>query len=164
MTLLRRTFGAVALAAPLLLTVTTPAVAHPLTHVDAAVVQGSGVISPSLGLLYETHSIYFNGTATVLGTDGELTTWDCSFAGSSLASLAHGMGSVSGWCGPLLFELCVFVRVAAVVLVDCLALGEHAGTAPGVCAFLPHDTLPTTSYDLLCGFGVAFDDSPLSLR
>ena len=159
MTLLRRTFGAVALAAPLLLAVTTPAVAHPLPHVDTAVISGSGVASPGLGLIPAHQWITFSGVATIAGIDGVLTRWDCLFYGESPASsLAQGMGTVSGSCGPLLFELCIFVRVAAVVLVDCLELtiyDDHIGTAPGTCVFRPHDFLPTTLYDLICEFAVA---------
>lgn len=153
MNLLRRTFGAVALAAPLLLTVTTPAVAHPLPHVDVLVVEGSGTISPGVGLIPGPQSISFDGTATVVGTDGVLVTYDCSFSGTDPAgSTAAGSGTVSGSCGPISLSLCIFVRVGSVVIVICaeVQVGVHVGTAVAECVFRPHDTLPTTSYDLIC--------------
>ena len=149
---LARTFyGAVALASPMLLAVTTPAVAHPLPHIDVAVIQGSGTISPGLGATPSPQSISFDGTATVVGTDGVLTSWDCSFSGSDPAgSVAAGAGTVSGSCGPVAFEICVFVREGAHVDVSCASTSSHTGGAQAKCAFRPHDTLPTTAYDLVC--------------
>ena len=151
MSLTRRLFGAAALTAPLLLTVTTPAVAHPLPHVDQAVITGSGSISPGLGAVPEEQSISFDGSALTVGTDGVLVTFPCSFAGTDLAgSAATGLGTVSGACGPLFFELCVFVRVTVAVAVVCATTTDHTGPGEAECIFRPHDTLPTTSYDLVC--------------
>ena len=150
--LARTLYGAVALSSPMLLAVTTPAVAHPLPHVDLAVIQGSGTISPGLGALPEAQSISFDGVATVVGTDGIPTgTYTCSFAGTDPAgSAAAGAGTVSGSCGPIVLELCVFVREAAHVDVECTSTVSHIGGAQAKCVFRPHDTLPTTSYDLVC--------------
>ena len=158
MNLLRRTFGAVALAAPVLLTVTTPAVAHPLPHVDALVIQGSGTISPGIGVEPDEQSISFTGTATVVGTDGVLTTETCSFSGTDpAATIPLGSGTVSGSCGPISLSLCVFIRIGVIVQVVCaeVQVGVHVGTATATCVFRPHDSLPTTSFDLVCVAEVA---------
>jgi hypothetical protein len=153
--LTRTVFGGMALAAPLLLTVTTPAVAHPLPHVDVVVIQGSGTISPGLGLLPEHQSISFTGTATGVGTDsvsdGIPFTYGCSFSGEDPAgSVAAGAGTVAGSCGPLAFELCVFGRAGGKVSVVCASTTDHKGGAEAECVFTPHGVLPTTSYDLIC--------------
>ena len=155
MTRLRRARDAVLSAAALPLAVATPAAAHPLPHVDEVVVQGSGTITPGLGPLPEPQSIAFDGTATVIGTDGVLTTWSCSFSGESPgSSTTHGLGSVSGACGPIGL-LCAYVRIGAIVAVECVGTATHVGAAAGSCLFVPHTLLPTTSYSLVCGFRIA---------
>lgn len=149
--LARTIYGAVALASPMLLAVTTPAAAHPLPHVDVATIEGSGTISPGLGATPSAQSISFDGTATVVGSDGVLTEYDCAFSGEDPAgSAAAGAGTVAGSCGPIVLELCVFVREAAHVDVECVSTESHKGGAQAKCVFRPHDTLPTTAYDLIC--------------
>lgn len=145
--LVRSLYAGAAIAMPLVFTAATPAVAAP--NADVALIQGSGTISPGLGAVPEAQSVSFTGTATVVGTDGVLATYGCSFSGTDLAgSVAEGVGTVSGACGPLAFSTCVFVRVAGVVGVVCVAGG--VGVAQAACVFTPHQTLPTTSYDLIC--------------
>lgn len=153
---LRRTFSTVTLAAPLLLTVTMPAVAHPYPHVDALVIQGSGTISPGLGATPTPQSISFDGTAFVAGTDGGLATYDCSFSGTEpQGALAAGAGAVSGACGLIRLSFCAFIHVGATALLACPELVTHLGVGVVECVFRPHDTLPTTAYDLVCHGDVA---------
>lgn len=150
--LVRSLYAGAALSMPLIFTVTTPAVA---ANVDTAVIQGSGTISPGLGLTPSPQSISFTGTATVVGTDGVLATYSCAFNGTDPAgSTAAGSGNVSGACGPLAFASCTFVRVGAHVDVVCTG-GAGTGGAYAKCVFRAHSVLPTTSYDLTCKAEVA---------
>lgn len=110
---------------------------------DGYVAQGSGTYSPGLGLVPEPQSMAFSASATVVGMDGILATYPCSFSGTDLAgSIAEGIGALSGRCGPMTFSTCVFVRVAAAFEMACADIGVASGV------FTPHNTLPTTSYDL----------------
>ena len=157
--LVRSLFLGAAVAMPLTLIAASPAAAHP-AHADVAVIQGSGTISPGLSAtaLPAQQSISFTGTATVVGTEGVLATYPCSFGGTDLAGHpAEGVGTVSGSCGPISFTTCVFVRVGVVVAVVCAdvttALSVELGA--GVCVFTPTTFEPTTTYDLICGAGYA---------
>lgn len=156
----RTLFAGAALAMPLIMLGTTPAVA---AHVDAAAITGQGTISPGLGICVDpndpvkvpdcTQSISFDGTATAVGSDSSVGNptpqYSCSFTGTDLfGTVAEGVGTVSGNCGPLAFSLCAFVREAAIVEVAC---GGVVNAAAAVCAFRPVDTLPTTAYTLVCG-------------
>lgn len=149
----RTVYGGLALAAPMLLTLSAPAaVADPLPHADVSLITGSGTISPGLGVFPVPQSISFTGTATAVGTTGPgVTTLSCSFSGTDPAgSAAAGAGTVSGNCGHLNFSLCVFVRQGPHVTVTCTSTGSHTGGAVAECVFEPHAVLPTTSYDLVC--------------
>jgi len=149
----RKIFSGVALASPLLLAFTSPAVA---ANAAVAIIQGSGTISPGLGATPAFQSISFTGTATVVGTDGAPATYGCSFSGTDpQGSAAAGAGTVSGSCGPLVFASCTFVREGAHVDVVCTAGGGGTGGAQAKCVFQPHQALPTTSYDLKCQAFVA---------
>jgi len=123
---------------------------------DAAVITGSGTISPGLGPVPAAQSVSFTGTATVVGTDGILATYGCSFSGTDLAgSLLEGVGTVSGACGPLAFNTCVFLRIAAEVQVVCADVtvdpgAPSAAVGAGVCVFVPTSSNPVTTYDLIC--------------
>jgi hypothetical protein len=145
--LVRSLFAGATIAMPLNLLITSPAAA---ASADAAVIQGHGTISPGLTPVPTQQSISFTGTATVVGTDGVLATYPCSFTGTDLAgSLAAGVGTVKGNCGPLDFTTCVFVRIGAEVQVICADTGVSVGAA--VCVFQPDQINPTTSYTLTCG-------------
>ena len=111
---------------------------------NAAVITGSGTISPGLTEIPTAQSIAFTGSATVVGTEGVLATYPCSFSGSDLAgSVTEGAGTVAGSCGPLVYD-CVFVRIGVEVQVVCPV------AAAAVCVFTPTTTNPVRSYDLIC--------------
>lgn len=148
----RSLYAGAALSMPLIFTFTTPAVA---AVAGGAVIQGSGGISPGLDIVPVEQSISFGGTATVVGVNGTspevATTYGCSFSGTDLAGwVGSGVGTVSGACGPLAFDLCAFVREAAHVDVVCANTSSGAGAAYAKCVFRPHQVLPVTSYDLTC--------------
>jgi len=147
--LVRSLYAGAALSMPLIFTITTPAVA---AAGGAAVIQGSGGISPGLDIIPAEQSISFGGTATVVGIDGTTPvvggTYGCSFGGTDLLGwIGSGQGFVAGACGPLSFDTCVFVREAAHVDVACAGT---TGAAAAKCVFRPHQVLPVTSYDLTC--------------
>lgn len=149
--LARAAFAGAAIAMPLVMVGTSPAAA---ANVDVAVITGSGTISPGLSVVPVPQSISFSGSATVVGTHGVLTTYGCSFSGSDInGSIAAGVGTVSGSCGPISFDTCVFVRVLDVVQVVCAGASASGPTVKGAsaeCVFQPNNTLPTTSYTLTC--------------
>lgn len=147
---LRSMYAAAAVVLPLTLTMFQPATAA-TPHADVAVIQGSGTIDPALGTAVEAHSVSFTGTATVVGTDGVLATYACSFNGVGTGNILGGPGTVSGGCGPLVLELCVFVLTGAVVHVACpKTTAAQVGIGQGECVFRPHQILPVESYDLTC--------------
>ena len=152
------TYAATALVAPLLLTVTTPGTAGAaIAH--GAVIQGSGGISPPLDLLPTEHSISFGGTATVVGIDGTTPvvggTYGCSFGGTVTGNLSGAVGTFSGACGPLSFELCVLVLTTPSVRIACSRTSGGSGGGYFECVFRPHQVLPVDSYDLTCTGGGA---------
>lgn len=145
-TLARSLFAGATLAMPVALLAGSPAAA---AGADLAVITGSGTISPGLNETPRPQSISFTGTATVVGTDGVLATFGCSFTGSDLAgSVAEGVGTVAGACGPIAFPTCAFARVGVEVQVACASTTPSVGAA--VCIFTPNNTNPTTSYGLIC--------------
>lgn len=149
--LVRSLFVGAAIAMPVMLIAASPASAQ---TADVAVIEGAGTISPGLGAVPEAQSVHFEGTATVVGTDGVLASYSCEFDGTDLAgSVAEGVGTVHGTCGPIALDLCVFIRVAGVVLVICPDGVIEVGAA--VCVFEPDDLLPTTSYTLICAAAYA---------
>jgi hypothetical protein len=137
---------AIALAAP----------AAQAANADGAVITGAGQILPGLTATPRQQAVNFNGTATVAGTHGVLTTYGCAFAGTDLeGSYAEGAGTVAGTCGPIGLNLCVFVRVAAVVPVVCADTSGPDKFAGGAFVFVPdqtpsagNPTPPVTSYTL----------------
>jgi hypothetical protein len=135
-------FAVASFAMPLTVTLAQPAAA---ANVDVAVIQGSGTISPGLTEVVQAQSVNFTGTATVVGTDGVLATYDCSFAGSGFGNAAGGVGNVSGACGPAVFPSCTFAFTAVHVTVACAPTAAAAD-----CVFTPNNVRPTTSYGLVC--------------
>jgi len=155
--LVRSLYAGAALSMPLIFTITTPAVAAPEANAGVvAVIQGSGGIGPGLEIIPDEQSISFGGTATVVAavesnTPKVLASYGCGFGGTDLAGwIGSGVGFVSGSCGPLSFETCVFVREAAHVDVVCANTSSGVGGAYAKCVFRPHQVLPVTSYDLTC--------------
>lgn len=140
--LVRSLFAAAAFVLPVTVTMVQPAAA---ANVDVAVIQGSGTITPGLSATPQNQSVSFTGTATVVGTDGVLATYTCSFAGTGFGNALGGIGSVSGSCGPVVFPSCTFVFTAVHVTVAC-----PPTIAASDCIFTPTTLNPTTTYDLLC--------------
>jgi hypothetical protein len=145
-----------AAALPLALIASTPSPAS-AAIVGAGLVQGSGTISPGLGVVPTAQNFSFGGSVTgaiVNGTTPSLSA-PCSASGHDLAgSVAEGAGTVNASCAGALLPIGVFVRVGAVVVA---AFADVAGGAGGgVFAFQP-DQLPpatVTSYHLV-GVGAA---------
>ena len=151
MKLRKSMLAAAAFVLPAAVTMIQPASAA-TPHVDVAVITGSGTIVPSLGLDVETHAVSFDGQALAIGTEGVLAPFPCSFSGSGIGNILGGPGTVSGSCGPLSFELCVFVLTGAVVDVVCpkTDVTVGVGLGQGECVFRPHQLFPVESYDLAC--------------
>ena len=140
----RTVFAGVALAMPLTLLATTPAVA---ANADVAVINGNGTILPGLDVVPVPQAVSFTGTANVTGSHPGIVT--CSFNGTDLlGSLAEGVGTVSGDCGPIDLNTCAFVRVVEAVVVGCVDGVVEAGG--GVCLFQATDSSPVKNYTLLC--------------
>lgn len=138
-------FAAASFALPMSVTLVQPAAA---AYVDVASITGSGTLSPGLNATVQTQSISFTGTATVVGTDGVLATYPCSFSGSGSGNAAGGTGVVSGSCGPINFPACTFVFTGVHVTVACPVT---TGVAAADCVFTPTNVNPTTRYNLVCG-------------
>jgi hypothetical protein len=138
---------AVALAMPFAMLSATPAVARPA---DEAVVTGSGTISPGLGATPSNQSFSFNGTGTVVGTDGVAATFSCSANGTGFGNVAGGVGNFSGSCGPVAFSDCTLVLSAGVVSFACTETGSPAREAQGECQFTPSNVNPVTAYTVIC--------------
>jgi hypothetical protein len=146
--LVRSLFVGAAIAMPLTLIATTPAVA---LGEDVGVVTGGGSISPGLGVTPANQTFHFSGTATVVGTDGVAASFSCSFDGSdSVGTAALGTGPFSGGCGPISFSNCTFVRATVAVVVACN--DGVVKVAAGACVFVPSDVNPTKNYTLVCAF------------
>lgn len=147
------TYAATTLGAPLLLTVTTPAVVS-AAAAHSAVIQGSGGISPGLDLNVWERSISFGGTATVVGINGTAPdvarAYWCSFNGSFTGNLSGGAGTFSGACGPVSFDLCVFVYTTPSLRISCANNSNGTGGGWFECVLRPHQVLPVTSFDLTC--------------
>jgi len=159
MKLRKSMLAAAAFVLPVSVTMLQPASAA-TPHADVALIQGSGTISPALGTAVEDHAVSFTGSALAVGTDGVLTSYDCSFTGSGTGNILGGPGTVSGNCGPLSFDLCVFVLTLAVVDVVCpkAVILTEIGLGQGECVFRPHQVFPVESYDLTCEAAVALVD------
>ncbi|MBW3667854.1 MAG: hypothetical protein KY443_01460 [Actinobacteria bacterium] len=143
----------------------------------AAVVQGSGTISPGLTLLPAVQpTIAFGGTATGAFANSapaaDVGSVSCSFSGSSNTTVgdnyAVGFGTVSGSCagsgtvtGAAISVSCsamTYVRVATIVLVvsaTCsVTVGgtTSSGAVVGAFNFIPSTVLPpgapVTAYEL----------------
>jgi hypothetical protein len=137
-----------ATAMPVVVALAQPAAA---ARADVAVIQGGGTITPGLTEVVQNQSVNFTGTATVVGTDGVLATYQCSFSGTGFGNAAGGVGTVSGSCGPVPFTSCNFVFTAVHVTVACAPQ-----VAAADCVFTPNNIRPTTSYGLVCeGFYAA---------
>lgn len=147
-------YAATALAAPLLLTVTTPA-AVSAVHVDTGLIQGSGTITPGLGASTTPQAMSFAGTLTAVSTRGVGATYGCAWAGDWITVALAGVGAVAGACGPIVFETCVGVLAGPAL--DLVCQRPSTGVSPWeiACVFRPHQTNPVTSYDLTCAIAGA---------
>jgi hypothetical protein len=137
---MRRTFVAVAAA----LACTVPS-AHAAT-IDAVTITGSGGFAPGLGALPAAEAVWFAGSATVLGTSGVAVVFPCQWAGTSVESIAGGVGAVAGNCGPVPLRSCTYVRAGTQFDMTCVGPLLSAAHFTGV--FTPANLLPTTAYSL----------------
>lgn len=144
---LRAAFAAFAVAMPLVMVAASPATA---AGADVMEIQGSGVISPGLGRIPTAQSISFTGTATVVGTDGVLATYACTFSGVLLANVVGGNGTISGYCGPMQFYPCSVVWIGTTLTGVCAETSARVRWATFACVFTPTTFNPTTTWDLVC--------------
>ena len=93
-----------------------------------------------------------SGTATVVGTYGlPVASYPCAITGSGNGT----QGSLGGACGPISLAGCGFVAAEIGLVVTCTA-GIDRAAAGTVVVTVPHDVLPTTSYEfaaVLAGAG-----------
>jgi hypothetical protein len=145
MSVMRKVFTSVALAAPMVLA--APMAAH---AVDVAVVAGTGTISPGLPCTNCTIDFAFSAVhAGTTATTSVLFT-GCTFHGTSsgLEDEAGGAGSgtLSG-CG--ISGTVNYTRVGVVVTVSgCVSVNQPPCTTigPNALIFLPLSAAPTTSF------------------
>lgn len=144
---LRAAIAAFAVAMPLVMVAASPATA---AGADVLAIQGSGTIFPGFGLIPGPQSISFTGTATVVGTDGILATYACSFSGVLLANVVGGNGILSGSCGPVVLHPCSVVWIGTTLTGMCAETSAQVRWATFACVFSPTTVNPTISYDLVC--------------
>lgn len=140
-----------AAVALLVATALTPASPASAAHVDVLVITATGTIFPGLGMEPRAQNIHFIGPAIHAGTRGTVG-YTCEYTGNGLAdSISEGLGTLSGSCGPISMATCVYVRVAVAVTLACADVGTPSGVVvqAGELALLPHNTNPTTSFDLV---------------
>lgn len=118
--------------------VSAPPSAH-AASADAVVLQFFG------GYGSDFRSIGMFGDATVVGTDGIPTTYGCGMDGPVLHDAAGDVGTLNGGCGPWPLT-CVFTRVGVVANLTCLT--PTVGVLEATGTWIPHDVLPTTSFDV----------------
>jgi hypothetical protein len=143
---------AIGVASAMLATEVAPSSA---ASVDAAVIQGSGTITPGLDILPATQSFTFtSATITTVGTDSG--TSSCTASGGSAApeNLAAGIGTggyscssgpLAGWSGAL-----IYARVGAVVTVWITAGPGGVTVGAFACVFVAASAPPVTAYTLIC--------------
>ena len=118
--------------------VSAPTSAHAVSA-DAVVLDFFG------GYGVDYTSIGFFGPATIVGTDGILVEYGCGMDGSVLHDALGDVGVLQGGCGPWPLT-CVFVRAGVNADLSCLTPTVGVLEATGV--WVPHDVLPTRSFDL----------------
>lgn len=145
---MHRTFRswAAALALPLLLLPGRPAAA---ANADVFVLQGSGTVSPAQNIVPGPPPYYaFSGTVTVVGTDGILATYGCSFqGGAGVGNFFGGVWFLSGGCGPIQCATWVVSGGGTQWHIEC---AEPLVVASMDCTIRYHQTLPVESYDVSC--------------
>lgn len=135
---MHRTFVAALAALPL--AVPVPASAGP-----GFVFRGSGTISPGHSSLPTPQSISLHGTLTDVAS---ARTYACSYSGTETGSIPWSLGDMGGTCGGPGCPGGPYTRVGAAWTWVCT---RATGTSVvWQCVFQPHQTLPTTSYDLTC--------------
>lgn len=168
--------GVCAVVAALVLGPVAPAEAGPT--VEWGTLIGSGTISPGLvPVTGNPQSVSLTATATQAFADaavgGDVATVDCSFSGSSSGVFVNetsglGTGTLVGGCagagtvtGMELSAWCSlhYVREMLMTLNGTCAVTVSGSTTTvtfaGFCSYRPSTLLPTTTYDLLCGFTAA---------
>lgn len=111
---------------------------------------GGGKANPGIPTTPTPNAIVVFGDATLFGAYGNLTEAGsdvgepvtCNLVGNGTESTAFGVGGLIGWCGPVLFDTCAYVRVAVSWTVVC----PNGTTAEWV--FTPHQTNPTVTFSL----------------
>lgn len=107
---------------------------------DAVVLQFFG----GYGADYRSIGMY--GDATIVGTDGIPTTYGCGMMGPVLHDAAGDVGTLlEGGCGPWPLT-CVFLRVGVVANLTCIT--PTVGVLEAAGTWVPHDVLPTTTFDV----------------
>lgn len=116
----------------------------PAAALPPYVFTGDGRISPGHGYLPDEQSITLSGTLTA-PTGG---VYACAYGGTETGSIAFSVGDMRGWCGGPGCPGGPYVRVGAVWTWLCTQTTNT--TVVMQCVYTPHQTLPTTSYDLAC--------------
>lgn len=133
---MRRLTSAALVCAALL---TAPPSAH-AAEADAVVLDFFGGYSngwTSMGMF---------GNGTFVGTDGLPATYGCGMDGDILHDALADAGVLEGGCGPYPLT-CVWVRAGVVGDLSCIT--PTVGVLEATGTWLPHDVLPTTSFDVL---------------
>lgn len=124
--------------------VSAPQTAH-AADANAVVLQffgGYGVDYRSIGMF---------GDGTFYGTSGLPETYGCGMDGPVLHDAAGDVGTLNGGCGPWALT-CVFVRVGLVADLTCItSIGTLQATGPWV----PHQVLPTSTFDVTFAGAIA---------
>ena len=126
----------------------TPAAA---ASADVMAVHGGGSLWPPMTALPAASAVTFDGTATVIGTDGVASTFSCAWNGTEIGNIATSEGAVSGLCGPIAFSNCVTVRVAVTWLMTCVRAGAQIGDWSLIGTWVPDQTPPSG----ITGYGVS---------
>jgi len=134
----------------------TPAAA---ASAAAGVSDGSGTLSPGLGVLPSPQVINYSGSLTGAGAVSAapaIINDNCTFSGTSGflgGTLAADLGTVSGSCtgSVSIAATLTFARVGTVLgLEGNGTLGPDAVIAGGPCAFATTQAPPITNYSLVC--------------
>lgn len=138
------------------LATTVPAAA---VSAAAGVSQGSGTLSPGLGVLPSPQVIQYSGTLTGAGAVAAapvIISDSCSFSGTSGplgGTVAADLGTVSGSCtgSVSITATLTFARIGVVVALEGNgSIGPDAAIVGGPCAFAATQAPPITSYSLVC--------------
>lgn len=144
----------VALTAAVALPASAPAEA---LGANVYVMTGSGTISPGLGLVPIPQSVSFTGTAGYVSTfPVGLAGYPCSFSGAEFGSMAGGVGTLAGSCGPASYTNILYVRAGATLSGIGVVVGGSSSSTHFDCVFQPTDVNPTTRYSLVCVVDAGF--------